>query len=95
MSTTTITSETLCADLRGEANHRADMHTLNPERAQEYRALEFEVISEHEFRGTNVGGQGTGLLSLVLDEVEGKNPVEFHEHWEGGGAVTIYWVQTA
>jgi hypothetical protein len=93
MSTATITSETLCADLRGEASHRANMHTLNPSRGQAYRDLEFEVISENEFRAKNTVGTGTDLLSLVLDAVESKNPVQFHEHWEGDGAVTIYWTR--
>lgn len=91
----TITSETLCADLRGEASHRADMHTLNPDRAQQYRNLEFEVISDQEFRASNTVGTGIDLLMLVLDDVEGKNPVEFHEHHEGSGAITIYWTRTA
>lgn len=95
MSTGTITSETLCADLRGEATHRAEMHVLNPDRAQQYRELEFEVIDEHQFTAKNTTGTGIDLLMLVLDHVEGKNPVEFHEHHEGQGDITIYWTQTA
>lgn len=92
--TGTITSETLCADLRGEASHRADMHTLNPDRASQYRALEFEVIDESQFTAKNTQGSGQDLLMLVLDAVEGKQPVQFHEHFEGGGAITIYWTRT-
>lgn len=87
-----ITTEVVCADLRGEADRLAAPHqALNPDRAAEYRGLTFEPVSENEFRAANPAKEGNALLVMVLDNVEQKLEVEFIEHWENGNEVLIFW----
>lgn len=91
----TITSEVVCAEARGEAVQRAEAHGHNPDRATAYRRLQFEPVSESEFRAVSPAGDGTSLLSLVLDDVEAKLALEFIEHQEGNGSILIFWRPTA
>jgi len=85
-----VTSEVVCAEARGEAARRAEMHHMNHDRSAIYRDLTFEPVSEQEFRAVNPEG-GTDLLSLVLDDVEKRLGLDFMEHKEGNGSVLVLW----
>jgi hypothetical protein len=60
------------------------------ERAREYASLEFQESTGDSFEAIDPNGD-TGLLDVVLDEVEGKHPIEFWHHRYGGGKQTITW----
>lgn len=87
----TVTSEVVCAECRGEAATRAESHSLNGPRAQRYRDLEFKVVGEQEFRVYDDKHPDMDLAMLVLDAVESKLNLEFQEHQEGNGSILIYW----
>jgi hypothetical protein len=88
----TITAQELVIEARNVAQEKATAmgQAGVADRAHQYAALEFTETGPNSFEALDPNGD-TGLIDMVLDQVEAKHPIEFFPHRFGGGKQTVYW----
>jgi hypothetical protein len=60
-------------------------------RAADYAALQFEVVSANCFTAVNPNGVEIDLADMVMDQVAARLALDLNPHRDGGGKQTVYW----